>query len=399
MALPAAPVARQTKTTAPTATKAQGAVVPFPIASLRRVREAFQTAALALGSNISSIEVPAAGGFLRWIELNVVGTTAGNAAAVAFNADAPFNVLSFVEFLPPSGDPPIVPHNGYQLYLWNKYGFFSEKPPVSDRRRGTSFTAVTGTGATGGSFSFNLRIPFEMDPSSGYGCITNSAANKSYMLNINLNTSAAVYSVAPTNAPTVQITGWLYYWDEPAATTRQGTTQETGPLGLGSFGQLRIDTPPLTPGDKTIKVNNGGPILRNMILVLRNASNGRDTADIPATWDYMFNTRDRFLVSDQQLVADMAEAYEYGLAVPGGNPPAADTAGGLDTGVRVFPYFNDFGGINPRNPRTQWQVTADATLTQVRGMSFGAGASTLEILTNLVRPTNARSLYPPSRIY
>lgn len=393
----AAPVARTASTTAAPAKKAAGTpTVPFAVASLRRVRQAFQTAALAPGQNVSAIEIPAAGGFLRWLELQVTATTAGNAATVAFAADAPWNALTSIEFLPPSGDPPIVPSTGYQIFLWNKYGFFSQTPPWADPRMDPNYSITTGAGGTGGSFSFTLRLPFEIDPQSGYCSITNSAANKSYLLNFNVNASAQIYTTAPTSAPSIIVTGWMYYWDEPTSQTRQGTQQNSAPDGLGSFSQLRLDTPPLTAGDKYIKVNNAGPVLRQMIIDLRNASNARENADIPATWDFVFNTRDRFLITDGMLVSDMAEVFGYqGLTAP---PMTLDTARALDTGVRVFPYFNDFGGVSPLNPRSQYQVTADATLTQIRGTSFGGGAATLEILTNLIRPTSAGSLYPNDKV-
>jgi len=131
-------------------------------------------------------------------------------------------------------------------------------------------------------------------------------------------------------------------------------------------------------------------------MVLRTAAGARTNADMPATWDFMFNTRDRFLLSDSQLISDMAEAYGYqqGTGTNGfGTAPVYDGANGLDTGVRAFPYLMDFGGINPDGPRSQYQVTADASLTQIRAISFGAAASTLEIHTNLVRPKDAASLY------
>lgn len=397
MAGPSAPVARTAKTTAPTNGKQVATpTVPFPVASLRRVRQAFQTPSLAPGQNVSAIEIPAAGGFLRFIEIQVVGTTAGNAATVAFQPDAPFNALQNVEFLPPSGDPPIVPISGYQLYLWNKYGFFSQSPPWADPRMDPFISTTPGAGATGGSFAFSLRLPFEIDPQSGYCAITNSAANKSYLLNFNIAASATIYSTAPTNPPGIVVTGWMYYWDEPSGQTRQGTNQRTGPDGLGSFSQIRLDTPPVTPGDKYVKVNNAGPVLRQLIVCLRVAAGARTNADLPALWDFVFNTRDRFLIADNQLVSDIAEEFGYqGLSAVGTN---YDTARGLDTGVRVFPYFNAFGGISPINPRSQYQVTADATLTQVRATSFGANASTFEIHTNLIRPTSAASLFPNDRV-
>lgn len=401
-----APVARTQAGSAPQTSKANAktqVAIPFPIASLRRTRQAFDTGNLIPGQNVPAIEIPAAGGFLRWLELVVTLTTSGNAATVAFAADGPFNALSFIEFMPPSGDPPIVPHNGYQLYLWNKYGFMSQSPPFSDPRRDVGFFATAGAGATGGSASFTLRLPFEMDPASGYGSISNSAANKSYLLSMIVNSTANMYTTPPTSAPAVRVIGWMYYWDEPSAQTRAGSQQETAPWDIGTFQQLRIDTPPLTAGDKIIKVNNAGPVLRNLLFIMRQSSGLRVTtaADIPALWDFMFNSRDRFLISDSQLLSDMAEAFGYqqGTGAGGfGTSPSFDVANGLDTAVRCFPYFNDYGGIAPTNPRTQYQVTADATLTQIRGTSFGASVATGEILTDLVRPRSAGGLVPASRV-
>lgn len=414
----AAPVARSAPQSSPASKPGQASPsVPFPIASLKRIRQAFDTGNLAVGQSVSAIEIPAAGGFLRFIEMVVTGQTTANAAAVAFQADMPGAALSFIEFLPPSGDPPIVPHTGYQLMLWNKYGAFSSIAPFCDPRRDpgsgpitatvtNGWQAVAGAVANGGSFAYTLRLPFEIDGASGFCSITNSAANKSYLLNLTVNTSAAMYSVAPTTAPVVRVVGWMYYWDEPASQTRQGTSQTPGPLGLGSFSQLRIDQPPITPGDKYVKVNNGGPVMRQLGIVLRTSGSVRlanTSADIPTTWDFVFNTRDRWLLSDAQLRSDMAEAYGYGQALSGTNLapvfPTVDGPMGEENGVRFFPYFMDAGeGVSSMGPRSQYQVTADATLTQVRGISFGATVATMEILTNLIRPVSAAALYPSNRI-
>jgi hypothetical protein len=412
--MPTAPVARKPAATAPRANGAAAPAVPFPIASLKRVRQSFDTGNLVLGQSTPAIEIPATGGYARFLEVEVSVITSANAAAVAFQADAPANILSFVEFLPPSGDPPIVPHTSYQLVLWNKYGAFSAKPPYSDplstaasnNNTAAGWYATAGAGGTGGSAYVKFRIPFEIDPATGFCSITNSAANKSYLLNLTVNSSANVYSVAPTNPPAIRIIGWMYYWDEPAAQTRQGTQQVPGPLGLGSFSQLRLDQPPITAGDKYIKVNNSGPVLRMLGVVLRTGAGVRvantATTDIPQVWDFVFNTRDRWLISDNMLLNDIAQAYGYGQGYAGTKLaptlPTVDGPRGLDNGVRFFPYFMEFGDINPDGPRSQYQVTGDATLTQIRGISFGANVGTMEILSNLIRPASSGALYPPNRI-
>jgi hypothetical protein len=404
--MPAAPVARQRPQAQPRRNGGVAAAVPFPIASLKRIRGSFDTGNLVLGQSTPAIEIPATGGFARYLEMEVTVTTAGNAAAVAFQADAPANILSFVEFLPPSGDPPIVPHTSHQLVLWNKYGAFSNKPPFSDPLSSPGWFATAGSGATGGSAFVRFRLPFEIDPATGFCSITNSAANKSYLLNLTVNSSANVYSVAPTNAPTVRVVGTMYYWDEPAAQTRQGTKQVPGPLGLGSFSQLRLDQPPITAGDKYIKVNNSGPVMRALGIVLRTGAGVRvlntAVADIPQLWDFVFNTRDRWLITDARLLDDIAQYYGYGQGYAGTRLaptlPTVDGPRGFDNGVRFFPYFMEHGSIDPTFPRSQYQVTGDATLTQIRGISFGAGVGTMEIMTNLIRPDSSQALYPPNRI-
>lgn len=406
MTMPAAPVARRPADTAPRTKGAAAPSVPFPIASLTRSRQSFDTGNLVLGQSTPAIEIPATGGYARWLEVEITVITAGNSAAVAFQADSPSNILSFVEFLPPSGDPPIVPHTSYQLILWNKYGAFSSKPPFCDPLSTPGWFATAGAGATGGSAYVKFRIPFEIDPASGFCSITNSAANKSYLLNLTVNTSAAVYSTAPTAAPAVRVIGSVYYWDEPAANTRQGTQQVPGPLGLGSFSQLRLDQPPITAGDKYIKVNNSGPVLRMLGVVLRTGAGVRvlnsAITDIPQIWDFVFNTRDRWLISDQMLLNDMGTAYGYGQGYAGTKLvptlPTVDGPRGFDNGVRFWPYFMAFGDINSMYPRSQYQVTGDATLTQIRGISFGSGVGTMEILSNLIRPASSGALYPPNRI-
>jgi hypothetical protein len=412
--MPAAPVARTQAQGRPAAKGAALPSVPFPIASLKRSRQSFDTGNLVVGQSTPAIEIPATGGYARFIEIEITITTAGNAAAVAFQADAPMNVLSFVEFMPPSGDPPIVPHTSYQMILWNKYGAFSTKPPYSDplgtaassNNAGVGWFATAGAGATGGSAYVKFRLPFEIDPGTGFCSITNSAANKSYLLNLTVNTSAALYSTAPTNPPAIRVIGWMYYWDEPAAQTRSGTTQVPGPLGLGSFSQLRLDQPPITAGDKIIKVNNAGPVLRMLGVVIRTGAGVRvlNTAitDIPQLWDFMFNTRDRWIISDNMLLNDMSLAYGYGRALSGTKLapvlPTVDGPMGLDNGVRFFPYFMEQGDISPMYARSQYQVTADSALTQIRGISFGSNVATMEILSNLIRPASSGALYPPNRI-
>jgi len=82
-------------------------------------------------SNLGPLEIPPTG-FLRFLDLILSGVTSGNAATVAFKADAPFNAISYITLTNAAGDTIIVPIDGYALYLFNKYGALSEDPPGGD---------------------------------------------------------------------------------------------------------------------------------------------------------------------------------------------------------------------------------------------------------------------------
>jgi hypothetical protein len=67
-----------------------------------------------------------------------------------------------------------------------------------------------------------------------------------------------------------------------------------------------------------------------------------------------------------------------------------DVKAGLDTGVYVIPFYALAEGSAMANARrSQYLPTLDASLLQLRGTSWGAGASTLEIITNSVVPMSA----------
>ena len=99
---------------------------------------------------------------------------------------------------------------------------------------------------------------------------------------------------------------------------------------------------------------------------------------------------------------DQVEAARHGIGLnivvahraQGKTGFAVDAAGGLDTGVFVIPFFAIAEmQADPTASRAQYLPTLDTQQLQLRGTSFGANVSTLEILTNSVVPTNANALY------
>lgn len=371
--------------TAPTAKgQAPAAALPFGIASRQMTRFSFTTGLLNMSSAtpvpVSPIQIPAVG-YLAGIMLEVTLTGVGGTGV--FTADAPWNLLQLLEFKTASGNDIIAPLTGYQQYLNAKYGAQQAVAPYSDMRLGKQYAVVATAAPTA---HFFLPVWFEIDRQSGLGSIPALASNRSYQLVLTL---AALTTVTNATSATVLINGTAYYWSEPPAMTQSGLVQQTAPLGLGTVSQVQLEMPPLTPGDKYIKSNNVGNVIRNLIFVLRNSSSARiDTNGWPGVSEIYLDNEPLFYLTQNEWELLMIQNYGFTAA-------NKDVAQGLDTGVYVLPFHALSGGMagDPANSRYQYLPTLDASQLQIRGTAFGSAVSTLEIITNSVVPTSASTLF------
>ena len=357
--------------------------LPFVIASRKMTRFSFTTGTTTLQAAaptpLSPVQIPAVG-YLSHINLEVTVTGVGGTTP-AFTADAPFNALQSVEFKTASGNDIIAPVTGYQLYLCDKWGAQFTEAPFCDNRVGRQYSAVAP------SAHFFLQIPLELDVEAAFGSIPALASNRSYQLALILAAVSTLVSGAP--GVTVTINGTAYYWSEPPQQTQSGVIQQTAPNGLGSLSQWQIEMPPVTPGDKYIKSNNVGNVLRTLIFCLRNAAGARiDAAGWPGVCELYLDNEPIMYLTANEWEDLMCKWFQFGAATK-------DVAQGLDTGVYVIPFHALAGAVagNPHNSRSQLLPTLDASQLQLRGTSFGANASTLEIITNSVVPTSSQVLF------
>lgn len=366
--------------------------IPFTRASREKSKQAFRLGPTALTTvqvNLNPIQIPP-GGFLKFVDIDLTCTTAGNSANVTFAADGPWNVLSYVDLRNSAGDSIIVPFTGYQLYLINKYGALGIDPPFNDPRRSPVFVTTTGSGATGGSFRFILRVPMEVDPRDALASLPNLAANKSYQLQLALGANAAIYGTPPTAAGSVVVEGVMGYWSQPNEQNGGGVNQAVAPLGNGSVSLWRLQTETVAAGEKLTQLLNVGNVIRMAIFVLRTAAGARSAADWAAISQIILNDDVMNYLPSGLWQHYMAQDYGF-------NTGAAEAAGGLDNGVYVISdWFNQDGHVYADGPRDQLLVTYNTTLLQLRSTVFGATASQLEIITNDIKPTGAVALYSPN---
>ena len=363
----------------------------------------------AAAQQLQVVQVPAAG-YLRGIELLVDVATSGNSAATAFKTaatagDAPWSFINSINLVSADGSNLVSNVSGYQLFLVNKYGAFRSQGQQMDPRSDQYFSLTTGTGATGGSFSFRLFIPVEIDQSSGFTSLPNLAANKSYQINIQLNASGAVYSTAPTAAGAYTITVINHYWSQPAAMNAVGVPQQIAPVGVGSVNLTSLQTIPVTQGDRIVQLQNVGNVIHKLIFTLRKSDGTRTTTDWGSTNQLILNNDTLFYWTTPNATTNkstwasyITDTYGYGDAVNAAAPGTTstlDSANGLDTGVYALNFGDINGNAQTACSRDQFLPTLDSTLLQLRSTSFGANAATLEVLSMAVKPTSAAALYAP----
>lgn len=265
---------------------------------------------------------------LRCIYIEVKATAAGNSAAVAYQPDAPLNILSTINFQDSGGTSIVGSFDSFTLAMGMKYFGYSQ---AGDPRNNVVYSATAGTGATGGSFNVVFRIPVEAVNRTGVGALMNQTTNSPFVLSATVNKLSAIYSVLPTAAPTVKVVYRLGgYWNGASAgfqpaPTAFGSTQyinRSSIMGLNGSSDFQLP-------------NNGlGNPIRNLMFLNYATGAARSSTAFPDP--LQINYKGNTLVQYDQNVwqYDMSEAF--GLA------GAIDTGTGLDTGVFTLPFNRDF---------------------------------------------------------
>lgn len=374
--------------------------IPFTRSSPQKSKQAPTIGPTALGtatSNFGPWQVPS-GGFFRRLRLNVacVGVNATN--SVAFNADGPFNVLQQIGLLSASGGQIIYAIDGYLLYCWNKYGCLDETAPQTDPKADITYSAVTGTGGTGGSFNFNISIPLEIDARDALGVLPNMAGNQLFQLNGQLNTLANVYTTLPLTSATVTITPIYEFWALPDAANTDGVPQAQYPPGIGSALLIQNQNPVISPGvEQKIQLLNVGNIHRMYLMIGRRSSGARDAANAnwPAITTRYVNGNPFNYKTLQNWLSETGK--RYGLNYAGG--ASYETTNGFDQGVFVWSDFIKDGDGNELASaacnRNEWLVTERSSVLEFDYNAWGASMSTLLISTLSVTVPSPSALYQP----
>jgi hypothetical protein len=324
-------------------------------------------------------------GYLRSIWILETTATNGTSAATALLADGPWNIIQQVSLTDPNGaeiygGPTF---GGYHAYLAQKYGGYRLASDPAVLRPNFSTTNPTAP-------AFSLRIPFEMNPLSGFGSLPNFDAQSPYKLKTTLNTSAAIFQTAPTTTPQLQFDYYIECWTLPEPVNKiTGAPQQIAPVGLGAVGALRngatvqhwtLQTATVTASAaQTIAAIRKGNIVRTWVLTARGAANARvAVSNLPNPLSFLWD--------GAPLNNGVNPNYhvERFFSENGGQPATTPTA--ADTGVIALSYHNP-GGMDLQanaNDRIGWQKfigTVQSSRIEWSG-TFGASVTALDILTN-----------------
>lgn len=371
--------------------QAQASAVPFVRASRKASLQDFTQTNLTIGSlqQIGPFDIQS-NGFLRGLELYVSASDSSNVATVVFTGNGPFTAVTNNQLQDPSSEFIINPYDGYELYLAEKYFAYQGNPPFCDPRSSPNYVATAGSGGTAGTFAFESWVPLEDRERDAFCAVPNSAANKNYRYQAFLNSSANIYSTAPTNLPvnfTIQATN--FYWTEPPPSIG-GVPTVTTPNGNGSVAFLdrEVFTAVTNQTNPTLILKNVGRVFKDIILLLYSTTNARDNADWPNPTQVWVNNFPLYYKYTHTWLAQMSDRFGYGAA-----GQAFDSAGGLDTGVKVlYDLDSQPGQVTNWGPADQYLASLPTTKIQVVG-AFGGSAGSLVVLERTLKPSSGSALY------
>lgn len=308
---------------------------------------------------------------IRCIYLECVVTAAGNSATVAFAGDAPSNLFSSVNFHDAGGTSYVGNFDSYTLRMANKwFGFVNS----GDMLASAVYSATSGSGATAGSVTEVFRIPIEIVKRTGVGSLRATTTQSPLVLSLTLNQLSNIYTTQPTNAPSVSVViSFGGYWNQSGSADTYAV-----PAGIGTVNYInRASIPGSIVGQQEFNLPNIGlgNEWRNLMLINYLTGGARSDTAFPTTLQIKY----RQVPLDQwsQLLWKhwMSENYGY-------NATTQDTANGLDTGVYVHPFNQDF--VNAPGQELGYGYLDTGTGDDITLLGSWATASTLYEVLNFL---------------
>jgi hypothetical protein len=391
--LAAAPGATQTRQEAPATPQTAGVSFVRGSGEGRYTFEVQSGLVLGAAQDIGPIDVKAYD-YMRSILLKVETTTAGSGAATSTaSKDYPFNIISYLRVKQPNGQTMYSVSNGHHAAMIQKWG--NLRPPIFNDPRGEpTFVSTVGTTPTA---TFGIRIPFELDLRDALGALPNKDAAAPFTIELGLNSTSTIYTVAPSTAPTIKITPILEAYDQPPQTL-DGKQVQTTPPNMNTLQRWTEQSVTMATGAFDVRVRKLGNYVRELLFISKSSAGVRLVTPLavslygaaPTGWsDIVQIVLDEDVKDNVSLwlwERDMWEIWGFGGNFGGvAVLPANDAVGGIDDGVFPYQYFADRD--NPWvEDVAKYLPTIESEDYLLRGQSWGATVSKMVILKCEVLP-------------
>ena len=371
--------------------QAAAAVVPFTIGSRIGSRNSFTLPGIALAADSPTtppntpVQLPAVG----YVDSYLVEVTAAlTGTGWTLGQSGVFGLIDHIALRNSQGQNLIVPLTGDELYLMNKYsglgrGLANPYGAQNDPKLDVTYTA------TGATLHFFFYVPAVIDKISAFGALPALASNRSYQFEVVLSSISKAFGGTAPTAVSVSLDASAVFWQEPVGVTNGGGTQQTEPFGLGSIALWQKEVQNTAQGENLLRSNNVGNTLRNIIFIARDNTGARSESAWSPISELLVDNYPLIRLKDSEWRSAMGSWFGYSGTLDG--------AGGLDTGVRVVPFYLLAGGYSGdmNASHAQYLQTLDATLLQLHQLQMGAAAAggTLTILTQSVQSDNQAFIF------
>jgi hypothetical protein len=329
-------------------------------------------------------------GFTAGLYLLVENTSVNNATVTAaFKEDGPLNVLEIVQLVDTNNKPVLGPMTGHDLYECVKFGGYHEQ---DDAKASPAWSVTTGTGSTGGSFTFVQYLPIEIVHRTSLGSLQNKSASAVFRLQLTLAAVGTVFVTAPATSSTVRVRVQQFGWLDADASDIKGNVVSSFPPALNSIQYWDKQTFTFSSGSMNQRLNPFSGGIRNLIIELRdsNLTRSGNENDFP---DPLIFASDKVQISNRLRTVWkhlIGEDWDYtggpevipvGTTVNDGNK--------RDLGIWPIPFNKDFG-LRPGAEQSfgyLW-VSAATTLMLKGTVGSGSASHTFNVFVNSVQPAN-----------
>lgn len=323
-------------------------------------------------------------GWIRGVWADFTMTVTANVTnSVSYHGDNPFSGINKVTLRDLGQQAVIGPIGGYDWLTMDKHGAYQF---IGDPRADLTYTALSGTGSTAGSFTFSLYLPFEFVARDSLGTAENQS-KPGWTIELWLDSQANTYNQVPSVMGTMTVAFYPDSYTKPIATAPNGRQFSQTPPLPGTLQYWRSENESQPAGGSEYDLVNGiGFPIRTIIYKCVDTAAGTRAAgdtDFPSPATLQYGNIILRAVSRTRWQSEIGRVF-------GLSNPTPDSALGRENGVYPVWFTRDFSLNAGDELRYRYLDTQTNTLVRLSG-SFGA-ACVLYVLTNWVVPST-RSYY------